>query len=281
MSEHQPERPETEPGGRRTQLPDGRVLEVRAAGEADIDGLQRMYDALPFNDRYLRFFTAFKPRHQFFEHMLDVAERGGCVLVAVVHDGGGEDEIAGDAWYSLLPDGDGELAITVAPEWRGWLGPYLLDALLEVAASRGVHNLQAEFLVHNTGMLALARARGYVTVDNNDPGTMRVAIPTHGHEPSWPDRADERVRVLVETPTGRWEPPRSMTDEPLAVRACPGPRRGPGSCPALRGEQCPLARDADMIVMALPADDPNRDALIAAHRSLHTNVPLCIELGEH
>jgi GNAT superfamily N-acetyltransferase len=278
MTEHPPERHAGDAIARRTDLPDGRVLEVRAAGEADIDGLQRMYDALPFNDRYLRFFTAFKPQRQFFEHMLDVGSHGGCVLVAIVHDG--DDEIVGDAWYSLLSDGDGELAIMVAPAWRGWLGPYLLDALLETAATRGVKNLQAEFLVHNTGMFALARSRGYVTVDNDDPGTMRVAIPTSGHAPSWPDGSDERVRVLVETPTGRWTAPRDMRDEPLQVRACPGPRRGPDSCPALRGEQCPLARDADMIVMALPDDDPSRDPLIQAHRSLHSGVQLCIELGE-
>lgn len=58
--------------------------------------------------------------------------------MAVISDDG--ERIVGEAEYILLPGGDGELAITVAPDWRGWLGPYLLDTLLEVAASRGVAN---------------------------------------------------------------------------------------------------------------------------------------------
>ena len=55
------------------------------------------------------------------------------------------EQIVGEADYFLLDNG--ELVITVAADWRGWLGPYLLDVLIEAAAARGVPNLEAEFLV--------------------------------------------------------------------------------------------------------------------------------------
>ena len=44
---------------------------------------------------------------------------------------GDDRTLVGEAGYTLLSDGDGELAITVDPEWRGWLGSWLLDALVD------------------------------------------------------------------------------------------------------------------------------------------------------
>ena len=52
--------------------------------------------------------------------------------VAIVS--GAEDRLVAEAGYALLPDGNGEFALTVAAGWRGWLGPYLLDAIVTAAA---------------------------------------------------------------------------------------------------------------------------------------------------
>jgi GNAT superfamily N-acetyltransferase len=58
-------------------------------------------------------------------------------LVAAVS--GPEDALVAEAGYAILPDGDGEFALTVAPGCRGWrLGRYLLDAIVAAAAARGV-----------------------------------------------------------------------------------------------------------------------------------------------
>lgn len=35
-----------------------------------------------------------------------------------------------ETFYEPLSNGDGELEITVATDWRGWLGPFLFVALL-------------------------------------------------------------------------------------------------------------------------------------------------------
>lgn len=89
----------------------------------------------------------------------------------------------GGQFCAILPDGNGEFALTVADGWRGWLGPYLLDALVAVAAARGVPNLQADILVSNIRMLALVSNRGYVTLDR-EASQVRVAIDAAQPRPS-------------------------------------------------------------------------------------------------
>jgi len=154
-------------------LADGRTLTVRTVTRADVDGLDALFEGLSDEDRYRRFFGFSHPRRGFLEQMTRAAEEGGYRLIAVVS--GAEDKLVAEAGYYLLPDGNGEFALTVASGWRGWLGPYLLDALVAAAAARGVPNLQADILVENTQMLALACSRGYVTL-GRDMGQLRVAI---------------------------------------------------------------------------------------------------------
>jgi hypothetical protein len=206
--------------------------------------------------------------------MATVAERGGFGLVAVVTSGDTE-ELVGEASYTMLPDGDGELAMTVADRWRGWLGPYLLDALLSVAATRGVPNLEAEVLVANGPMLALARARGCVSLESPDWSVVRVLIATSGPAPSWPGPHDRR-RVLVEGPGGTWHRDAARAAG-LEVIACPGPVNRRQPCPALAGNPCPLAAGADAIVIRHLDAEPTGAELVAAHQRLHPGVPVCLE----
>jgi hypothetical protein len=72
-------------------------------------------------------------------------------------------------------DGNGEFTLTIASGWRGWLGPYLLDALVAAAAARGLPNLQADILTDNARMLALVSHRGYVTPDR-EFSQVRIAV---------------------------------------------------------------------------------------------------------
>jgi hypothetical protein len=126
-------------------------------------------------------------------------------------------------------------------------------------------------------MLALAKTRGYAREDNNDWTTAHVVIGTEARAPSWPHR-DGRPRVLVEVPGGRWHASNAARDAGLQVLACPGPEVN-RRCPVLAGEPCPLARDADAIVVS-PRDpvDPEWQALLEGHARLHEGVPICVEL---
>jgi ribosomal protein S18 acetylase RimI-like enzyme len=269
------------PTDRRTiTLPRGDTLVIRAVTPADVDRLKALYAGLDERDTYRRFFSVFRPRDAFFERMAAPEERGGFGLVAAVAGTapGGDDRIVAEAGYTLLPDGDGELAITVAASWRGWLGPYLLDALLEAAAARGVANLQADVLVTNGPMLALVRSRGYATVDHPDGTLVRVTIGAAARTPSWPPERD-RPRVLVESPGGRWHAEDGARAAGLQVIVCPGPGASRSRCPALEGHTCPLVAGADAVVISHPLPDDRWVALPDAHRAVHPGVPVCMEVA--
>ncbi|HEX6568735.1 MAG TPA: GNAT family N-acetyltransferase, partial [Acidimicrobiales bacterium] len=203
--------PTTAAGVRRVDLPDGRSLVVRPVAPGDVDGLAALYEGMSDEDRYRRFFSGFQPDRDFLERAVAVRERGGYGLVAVESAAGGAavPRIVGEASYELLPNGDGEMAMAVAGDWRGWLGPYLLDALIAAAAARGVPNLEADVLATNSPMLSLLRARGYATLQHDDWVSLRLMVGTAGHTPVWPRRAGRGSgpagpRVLVEAPGGRW-----------------------------------------------------------------------------
>jgi hypothetical protein len=265
------------PGFRRTTLPDDRMLVIRPAESGDIDRMIDFYRSLPLEDRYLRFFTGGMPPRAHFEKILDVSTTGGVALVVEII-AGNDVRLVGDACYVPQDDGDGELAVTVDPQWRGWLGPYLLDALLEAAAANGVTTLRAEILVRNRPMLALVRARGCATIGDDDLSKVRVAVGTSARTPSWPAR-DGRRRILVEASNPRWRCQMTSVEPNVNVMVCAGPPVGYRErCPVLAGRPCPLAADADAIVVARPIDDELGRDLIDAHTSQSSRVPVLIEV---
>jgi GNAT superfamily N-acetyltransferase len=120
--------------------PDGPALTVRTATAAGGEGLDPLFQGLSDEDWHHRLFNLRRPARKFLEQMTRAADEGGYRLVAAVS--GPEDALVAEAGYAILPDGDGEFALTVAPGWRGWrLGRYLLDAIVAAAAGRGVPNL--------------------------------------------------------------------------------------------------------------------------------------------
>jgi hypothetical protein len=270
--------PLTAPGERRWPLPGGRTLHVRPVREDDVGELAALYEGLGEDDLYCRFFQPRVPLRSTIEAMASVEERGGFRLIAEIEDGKGDRRIVGECGYELLPDGDGELGITVARGARGWLGPFLLDLVMEVAAGRGVANLQADVILDNRRMLTVMRARGYATMDHSTcPAVVRAVIGTTGRVPTWPP-ANGRPRVLVEVAGGRWHHEAAARAAGLQLLVCPGPLSPWSHCPAVAGRPCPLAAGADVIVDAVPSDDALGTALFEAHGRLHSAVPLCVEL---
>ena len=274
----------TPPELRVIALPGGRTLTVRPSTPGDVEGLRLLYEGLSIDDRYRRFFNAWHPSREFLGRWASVAERGGFGLVAVEGDARRPGTVAGvvvgEAAYTPLPDGDGELALAVASEWRGWLGHYLLDALLTAAAARGIPNLQADILLENRPMLALVRARGYAVLDHSNLTTVRVTIGAATRVPTWPDGHD-RPRVLVETPSGQWHAEAAVRSAGYRVVGCPEPFPGARShCPVLAGATCPLAADADVVVFGLRADDPRSEVVLGAQVARSADVPLCAELSD-
>jgi hypothetical protein len=261
---------------RRVPLPGDRELTIRSIGPGDVDALAVLYAGLDDETRHRRFFSHYLPPASFFEKLVTVEQRGGAGLVAVLAGGEDDGRIVAEASYELLPNGDGELAITVDAGWRGWLGPYLLDALVATAATHGVPNLEADILVGNGPMIALVRARGYATMPRPDWSIIRVLIGAASRAPGWPPSHDG-LRVLVEGTGGGWHADRAAAEAGVRVLGGAGPNRHAG-CPALAGQPCPLAAGADAIVLQHPADTEEWGIVRGSHAHLHPGVPVCVEL---
>ena len=166
--------------------------------------------------------------------------------------------------------------MVVAVEWRGWLGPYLLDLVVEQAAHHDVPNLEAEVLTANRKMTALLRSRGGVVVDRDGWNEYRMMVGTGEDGPTWPGDADH-PRVLVETSGGHWPLEEQARSAGLQVVTCYGPVQNP-SCPESSGRRCPLASGADAVVVRSPACDPRWADMTAAHSWLNPDVPVVIDV---
>ena len=261
---------------RRFDLPHDRTLLIREATPADIDGIAALYAGLEDDARCRRFFTLWRPPREFFERIALAAERGGGGVVAIVRDTAGRELVAGEASYELLANGNGELEITVARAWRGWLGASLLDALLDVARCRGLVALEAEILSSNLSMLALVRHRGYVTVPDPEWSELRVVIGVESAVPGWPPR-DERPRLLIEgSGVTHWRA-QDLVSAPVVSLACAGPSGSHIRCPALDGSTCALARDADAILVVRRGDEQTWHDIVAHHEALCAGVPVLLE----
>jgi hypothetical protein len=257
------------------ELADGGRLEVRPTQITDAERICALYESLSIGDRHRRFFSAFQPRLEWCEQWADVGARGGFGVIAIAHRDGRPEEVAGEAGYAIRHDGDGDLAVTVAPGWRGWLGPYLLDVLVRHAASVGLENLQAEVLLDNGPMLSLLRRRDPVAM-GHDNGIVRLSIGTTGPVSTWPSRED-RPRVLVEVAGRRWSGETAAEQAGLAAAMCAGPdARGVHGCPVLEGGHCPLADGADAIIVLLDPDDERSERLIRAHRERSPGTPVLV-----
>lgn len=254
------------------ELADGRTFVMRHLVPDDVDGLHALYQRLGTEDLQRRFFTGGPPPPGFVEAWTSLAERDGLGLAVDLIDGDGT-RLAAEAGYSLLASGDGELGIAVEPASRGWLGPWLLNALLNHANDRGVANLQAVMLCDNRAMMALATKRGFAVRDHPDWGVIRVTMATQGHVPSWGPNRD-RPRVVVEANRSRWRAEEAFLDAGFEIALCLGPCGSLDDCPVLAGESCPLIGGADAVVVDLDPGDPSTEALLRAEADVHPGVRL-------
>jgi len=156
------------------------VLRVRRTRASDATALEQFYEQLDEADRYRRFFSSCTPSRRFIEHWAAIAAVGGAGLVVEIQPPAGDVEPTIIAEAGFVPIGPkvGELAICVASRWRGWLGPYLLDLLLDEARALGIEALEADVLCTNGPMLALARFRSAEFRPHDDPAHLRIRMST-------------------------------------------------------------------------------------------------------
>jgi hypothetical protein len=259
----------------------GTSYTIREAGATDVDRLLELYDRLGPDDLHRRFFSGFHPRREFVAGWVDRSERGGVVLIAIEGAPDGDGPIVADAGYVPTGTKVAELAMTVAPDHRGWLGPYLLDVLVEHARLSGFVDLEAEVLTSNCGMLALLRTRGCALMPSDDMSVAKVLIGTGGDAPSWPPDSPH-PRVLVEGSSASWPGALAAQREGMSVLVCPGPERGrTHPCPLLHEGHCPLVDEADAVIVALPRVARTTDPLLEAHAEGDPATPLGVSQALH
>jgi hypothetical protein len=259
-------------------LPDGRSLTVRHVRPEDAGALAALYGSLSEEDRYRRFFSHVRVHRSLAERWIATATADGVGIVVLEHDP--LERLVAEAGYARIGPDEGELAMTIAADRRGWLGPYLLDLLVRLAAERGVANLEADVLLENRRMLGLLRHRGAVAATGEFP-VVRLRIGTGEGRPTWSAHTS-RPRVLVEGSGLRWHGAEPLDRAGFEVLTCSGPVPGHhGGCPLEEGRPCPLAEGADAIVVAVPPTQDRRERLLAAHPDLHPRAALLVErLGE-
>jgi hypothetical protein len=256
-------------------LPDGRSLTVRHVRPEDADALAALYGSLSEEDRYRRFFSHVRVHRSLAERWIATATADGVGIVVLEHDP--VERLVAEAGYARIGPDEGELAMTIAADRRGWLGPYLLDLLARLAAERGVANLEADVLLENRKMLGLLRHRGAVAAAAADFPVVRLRIGTGEGRPTWSAHTS-RPRVLVEGSGLRWHGTAPLDRAGFEVLTCSGPVPGHhGGCPLEQGRPCPLAEGADAIVVAVPPAQDRRERLLAAHPDLHPRAALLVE----
>ncbi len=262
--------------GDSVELGEGRSIELCHLRRGDGPSLAEFYHRLGREDLHKRFFTSTPPADRWFDDWATISERGGFGLLAVLRDGE-ETTVVAEAGYSLLCDGDGELGIAVDPDARGWLGPWMLDVLLQHAHARGIPNLQALVLSTNRRMARLAASRGTATMSSDDWTTSRVSMSTSGRVPSWPgdptgEARHERPRLLVESDRSRWGGAAEAIKAGFDVMVCRGPHGKNHGCVLLEGKPCPLRSGADVVVELLDPADPAVSELLLSDAVVHSGL---------
>lgn len=253
------------------------ILTVRHAAPGDEAGLGELYAGLDTGDLLTRFFTAGRPGPHLLERWVSVGSRGGLCLLAELEKAGRRCVIA-EAGFAPLTDGDVELGITVAPDHRGWIGPWMLDLLLGHAADAGVENMQALVKTRNRSMLEIIRHRGCARFDDEDWETTRVTMATSGHVPSWPPDA-KSPKVLIESPRARPDVARRVRDQTGTMLICSGFGARGSHCPLHDGEPCPLIAGADAVVIdgnSIPDAPIDTSAVAVAIESAHPDARIVV-----
>lgn len=245
-------------------------IAVRSVDPGDALALQHLYESLDTEERWHRFANAYHPPFGFYTELAAVGARGGARVVAVTPAGPGVGErIVGEAGYERTGD-EGELTVAIAPGWHVHVAAVLVDAVTQTAADAGVANLEIEIHRHDQLLHDLFRQRGAMIGASDGWAMSRLRFGTSGSV-TWPVD-HHRPRLLVEGAGGRWPVVATARQMGYDVLSCPGPERG--ECPALAGETCSAAAEADAIVIARPTEHVCWPRLRAAHRELHPDVPV-------
>ncbi len=161
----------------RQTLPDGTSPIIRPIRPEDAEIELAFVRGLSEESRNFRFFGAV---HELSPEQLarftQIDYDREMALIAVVEDDHGETEI-GVARYVVNPDWRScEFALTVADAWQHkGIGHRLMEALIDVARTKGLKSMEGDVLANNLNMLELVAGLGFsVAAREEDPAVKHV-----------------------------------------------------------------------------------------------------------
>ncbi len=251
----------------RHHLKDGRTFALRWATPDDVPAIARLFiDLSPESFRSRFHGGAMTPALATRLARVDRDAHMACVVAAPVGD---PDHVIAEARYVGSGNDDAEIGLTVADDYQGTgLGQVLLSVLVGHAREAGLRRLHALVSVTNGAMLHLLEPFGWVLTEPTDLSVACLEISPAGQRPSWPDDVTG-CKILVEQ-RGWYESAQTaaLREAGAEVRQCAGPRPSTGrTCPLVTTGRCELAEQADLIIPALPADDQDCAAILAAHQA--------------
>lgn len=167
----------------RWRAADGTPLEMRVARDSDTPQVKvslaklspatrrnRFFAPMPdFSDALVQKFTEVDPAR---EHLLFVMRQEDGLDYPVA---GGRFVIANDAFTGLPTSCD--FSLLVGDAWQGQgIGRRIMQALIDQAVERGLHQMNGQILADNKPMLALVAALGFSIEADEEPGVVRATL---------------------------------------------------------------------------------------------------------
>ncbi len=158
-------------------LKDGRSVKIRPAQASDLPAIDAMHDRLSKQSLYYRYFSARKPSLAALRQQLELSQRGGAALVAVLESQ--PDEIIGMAYYLFSREAGclAEPALLVEDRFQGQgLGRALFSRLIQAALAQALSGFQLFILPENRGMLQLLKRIGAQAEQRYRDGLFQVRL---------------------------------------------------------------------------------------------------------
>ncbi len=154
--------------------------QFRAVRPEDAEMLQQFVRNLSSEARYFRFLsTMAELSPSLLARFTQIDYDREMAIVATIHEGSPDERIIGVTRYLLNADAvTAEFALVVANDFYGrGVGSALMNAICDIARSRGLAAIIGQVLATNSGMLKLMKRLGFVEDrDPDDPDLRRVLL---------------------------------------------------------------------------------------------------------
>jgi RimJ/RimL family protein N-acetyltransferase len=156
-------------------LRDGSQVLVRAICRYDAAKERAFIEGLSPQSRRFRFLGSISsPSEALIKQLTELDPSKEVALIALTTDETSPQEV-GVARFSIQPDGDAEVAVTVADAWQGkGLATLLMHRLIAAARERGVHRLYSTDAGSNHAMRDLAAHLGFTCAPDPEDRTQVI-----------------------------------------------------------------------------------------------------------